>query len=920
MQGSADVNAGLRAIGTAASSLKATLVGIAASVGGLVSLGAAIQQSVKFNAELEQQGVAFKTLLGNAEAASRRMAELARFAAETPFELPEIVQASKVLQSLTNGALASGEGLRLVGDAAAATGRPLEEAAMWIGRLYAGLQSGTPVGEATLRLLEMGLISGTTARRLNDLAESGQGAGEAMTILRDTFGRLGGAMADQSQTFSGLLSTLKDTFNMALADIGKPLFDGLKQGLEELIPVVEGLGEKISAWVSIAIQSFRDGRLSEFIGLNIEAGFEIGVGAAVKVMEKLFDWLGSPEMWRVIGNGLLTAINEAMKLAGAAMVDFLLVPLGSIASYIGSAFSYAFEGAVNFFAGLLEDVINGASEMLGSLIGKQLGTVSLRSERVFAEPDFMRSFGENQEGGQVLKEVLTKFFDESTAAGRELMGVGAGLSIGTSALDSLTKLIAQTIAASKAAKSAGAGAGGKTTEEEITLINVKLELQKLELAYNRQLQQINQARGAVESSWLMTNLEKYQEKKRLLQGEIDLIGRQITALEKLKATATEAEQVQIEQRVVGLQGTAGGVRNQMTGMGPDPQSMGENFQATLINLQNQFGTVAQQMAATFADVFNAATASISTGIQGLIMGTMTWGQALQNIGLSIVNSIVKSFADMVAGWIMSHVIMKGVSTAWSGFQTMLRGKDVAEANATELAKTPALAANATLASIGSFGVAAVIGIAAIAGILAMVGGFKQGGYTGDGNPNDVAGIVHRGEFVVPANAVDKIGLPALQSITSKGMVAETQGLDLAQSLSAFQLGGYTGDENTNDLANVDRIGLSSLNVLTMVGGFKQGGYTGDGNPNDMAGIVHRGEYVVPADAVDRIGLSSLNAMASGGVSDAGAFTSPAAPGPITLNMGVFDNPARLNDWAKSNEGRTVLVDIMRQHAHEFSRA
>jgi hypothetical protein len=366
--------------------------------------------------------------------------------------------------------------------------------------------------------------------------------------------------------------------------------------------------------------------------------------------------------------------------------------------------------------------------------------------------------------------------------------------------------------------------GPMQQKQEVALINVKLELQKLELEFSRQLQQINQSRGAIESSWLTTNLVKYQEKKRLFQNELDLIAKQITALEKLKATATETERVQIEQRVVGLQGTAGGVRNQMTGMGPDPQSMGENFQATLINLQNQFGTVAQQMAATFADVFNAATASISTGIQGLIMGTMTWGQALQNIGLSIVNSIVKSFADMVAGWIMSHVIMKGVSTAWSGFQTMLRGKDVVEANATELAKTPALAANATFAAIGSFGVAAVIGIAAIAGILAMVGGFKQGGYTGDGNPNDVAGIVHRGE------------------------------------------------------------------------------------------------YVVPADAVDRIGLSSLNAMASGGVSDAGAFTSAAAPGPITLNMGVFDNPARLNDWARSNEGRTVLVDIMRQHSHEFSRA
>jgi hypothetical protein len=410
---------------------------------------------------------------------------------------------------------------------------------------------------------------------------------------------------------------------------------------------------------------------------------------------------------------------------------------------------------------------------------------------------------------------------------REFIGIESSITDESgkqvTAREKLKTLINELLAAEKAKKEITASAA-TVTEKEVALINVKLELQKLELSYSRQLQQINQARGAVESSWLMTNLEKYQEKKQLMQSELDLIARQIKELEKLKATATETERVQIEQRMVGLQGTAGGVRNQMTGMGPDPQSMGENFQATLINLQNQFGTVAQQMAATFADVFNAATASISTGIQGLIMGTVTWGQALQNIGLSIVNSIVKSFADMVAGWIMSHVIMKGVSTAWSGFQTMLRGKDVVEANATELAKTPALAANATLASIGSYGVAAVIGIAAIAGILAMIGGFKAGGYTGDGNPNDVAGLVHRGEFVVPA------------------------------------------------------------------------------------------------DAVDRIGLSSLQSMTSGAASDAGAFTSSAAPGPITLNMGVFDNPGRLNDWAKSNEGRTVLVDIMRQHAHEFSRA
>lgn len=40
------------------------------------------------------------------------------------------------------------------------------------------------------------------------------------------------------------------------------------------------------------------------------------------------------------------------------------------------------------------------------------------------------------------------------------------------------------------------------------------------------------------------------------------------------------------------------------------------------------------------------------------------------------------------------------------------------------------------------------------------GGWATGGYTGRGNPTEVAGVVHKGEFVVPANQVDQsTGLP-----------------------------------------------------------------------------------------------------------------------------------------------------------------
>jgi hypothetical protein len=809
MVGSADVNAGLRAIGSAAQGLKATLAGIAASVGAVVSLGAAIQQSVKFNAELEQQAVAFKTLLGNAEAASRRMAELAKFAAQTPFELPEIVQASRVLQSLTNGALASGDGLRLVGDAASATGRPLEEAAMWIGRLYAGLQSGTPVGEATLRLLEMGLISGTTARKLNDLAESGEGAGQAMTILRDTFGRLGGAMADQSQTFSGLLSTLKDTFNMALADIGKPLFDALKAGLTELIPVVEDIGTRIGAFTRLAVQSWRDGRFAELIGLTIEAGVEYGVEAFAGLRDKVLSFFTDERIANAIGNSAATlAVGTAR--AFIELNTFFQSYWNSVGVYAAQAIGSAIRLSIN--------------AVLASVSVATLGRVNLPLIQQ-TTPNFDEALAGGTAIAQANAAKQKEIVDALLETYREFIGIESSITDESgkqvTAREKLKTLIDQVLAVEKSRKDLTGGAQA-VIENEAKLINVKLELQKLELQYSRQLQQINQARGAVESSWLMTNIEKYQEKKRLLQNELDLIAKQIAALEKLKATATETERVQIEQRMVGLQGTAGGVQNQMTGMGPSPESFSQNFQSTVVQLQNQFGTVAQQMATTFADVFNSAISSISNGITGLIMGTMSWGQALAMIGTTILTTIVQSIVQMGVRWVATQILMATVGKA-------IMAASLAATIPIAVASSAVWATPATLATIASYGSAAAAAPAFILG---------------------------------------------------------AQGAVLAQSLAAF----------------------------------REGGYTGNGNPNDVAGVVHRGEYVVPADAVDRIGLSSLNAMASGGVSDAGAFTSAAAPGPITLNMGVFDNPARLNDWARSNEGRTVLVDIMRQHSHEFSRA
>ncbi len=202
-------------------------------------------RGVNFSAIKEQSEVAFETLLGDAGDAKERVEELIDFAARTPFRLPGIIDANRQLQVLTDGALAGEEGLRIIGDAAAATGRDMSQVAFWVGRTFAGLKTGTPVGEATLRLIEMGLASGDTALELQRLAQEARSSDEAFEIIRETFSKTENAMERQSRTFKGLQSTMADTLDVMASDLSRPIFDALKEGMEELLELVGALPTEV---------------------------------------------------------------------------------------------------------------------------------------------------------------------------------------------------------------------------------------------------------------------------------------------------------------------------------------------------------------------------------------------------------------------------------------------------------------------------------------------------------------------------------------------------------------------------------------------------------------------------------------------------------------------------------------------------
>lgn len=254
--------------------------GIASGIAGLVS------GSLAKAGEMERFSVQLETLLGSAEAADARLRDLVEFAAKTPFELPGVIAASRTLQVFTQGALATGAGLTLVGDIAAGTGQEFQGVAMWVGRLYDAMKSGRPFGEAAMRLQEMGALSGDARNRIEALAKGVKSGAismaDAWKIATKEFAQFSGLMDKQSRTLEGLMSNLSDQVGQSLAGIGKELLPIAKAVLPVIMGMVKDAGNAVARFIHdnyIMIRNWVVGIVS-FIGGLVSAIF--GQTSAVK--------------------------------------------------------------------------------------------------------------------------------------------------------------------------------------------------------------------------------------------------------------------------------------------------------------------------------------------------------------------------------------------------------------------------------------------------------------------------------------------------------------------------------------------------------------------------------------------------------------------------------------------------------------
>lgn len=323
------------------------LTGAATAAAGLATAG--VVMGVKTAAGLEQAQVGFTTLLGSGQRAQTFLAGLKRFAAATPFELPGLVDSSRLLIGVGVNTKDTMKILQSFGDAAGAVGVGQEQfqrimlatsQAIGAGRFMTAdlnqiTENGIPIWT------ELAKATGKPIPELREMASQGKLLSkDVLPILEQQMNKdYGGSMAKQSRTLNGLWSTFMDTLNLGMATAIQPLIPMLKTGLAGATKIagdaLQGI-PKIVGTVTSSLQDVRTfvvdhlvpGLSDAFGGLHFDLP-DLGPGLqkqaqdwgglillGVKTGFRTGDW---GELGRILGHGLSGALDN-LTLNGAVLV------------------------------------------------------------------------------------------------------------------------------------------------------------------------------------------------------------------------------------------------------------------------------------------------------------------------------------------------------------------------------------------------------------------------------------------------------------------------------------------------------------------------------------------------------------------------------------------------------------------------
>lgn len=332
---------------------------IGISVAG-AGLGGIVKESLEVAGSIEQTQVAFESMLKSRERATKLYKELQKYAIETPFNLENILNASKLLLAFGYDAEKVIDTLRILGDTASALGlggQGLERFAYALGDIRAkakleemDLRQLQTAGVPALRYLQEGLNLSTV--QIQELITKGLIPSNLAIhlILKGMERDFGGLTKRQSKTLLGIMSNLQDFVRLGI-------FENLGRGIKDSFPLLAEVTDMLMN---------NDEKAQKIKSTFYELGKTIGsvFNSAFNTIIKLGKWLSSPNIqsksWeekiQLILESIVNKITTWIEGPGGKFLLQLFTALGKIViqGFLGAikfTLSEAFK--VNFLNSLI---------------------------------------------------------------------------------------------------------------------------------------------------------------------------------------------------------------------------------------------------------------------------------------------------------------------------------------------------------------------------------------------------------------------------------------------------------------------------------------------------------------------------------------------------------------------------------------
>lgn len=260
-----------------------------ATMGGIIS-----KVGVQYDMAQENSKIAWTTLLGSADKAQKMLTDIANFAKNTQFDSEGVDAMAKYLNNAGYAGQQLFDQLTKVADVSGAFNITADNAKEMVRQMSQVDQAQVAYTEDLNILQDQGVPIfkaiaselGVNVAAVKKMASEGKITSK---IYDEAFSNIAksvkGASAAQSQTMSGMLSTLKDDFSIISGILAKPLFEGLHDGMTKLLPVMDGLVSlgkgDFKAFSDAITQSFgqqTSNKVMEFV-LNVGKGMTVLKGA-----------------------------------------------------------------------------------------------------------------------------------------------------------------------------------------------------------------------------------------------------------------------------------------------------------------------------------------------------------------------------------------------------------------------------------------------------------------------------------------------------------------------------------------------------------------------------------------------------------------------------------------------------------------